>query len=424
MGNKSCCLGKAEDEEYPEKPNNFCNNVKKHSKTFSTINGKNIKGESYSNLQHISEREPEDNLKDPSSNPSAGPLFVSKSKLDLLSLNEKKRDYKNSTRHRSSSSLLPTPFNADTHLSSSFTTASHVRRATSFKPHTIMPNPHGGTIHSSRYYRELRRPSSCSTIYLDDCTASRPHLKMTVKSLALATYYHTRRLESPRAHSSGDPLCNTRGSKRSSRRREPDSLIFDETLHPLNKETHHEREMKEPDFKTIYKFLRNLFSNAQLTAECGVIALVYLERLLTYSELELTPSIWKRILLGAIILASKVWDDQAVWNVDYCQILKEVPVEDVNQLEKEFLEHLQFNINVPSSVYAKYYFELRLLAENNEMLSKSKPLDMKRAKKLDALSRFDNDAFYKNTVANLIKRKCLSAECLPQPGRLSRVVLS
>ena len=52
-------------------------------------------------------------------------------------------------------------------------------------------------------------------------------------------------------------------------------------------------------------------------------------RLLKYAEVDISPGSWRRITLGAILLASKAWDDQAVWNVDYCQILKDLTVEDM-----------------------------------------------------------------------------------------------
>uniref|UniRef100_A0A1I8F733 USP domain-containing protein n=1 Tax=Macrostomum lignano TaxID=282301 RepID=A0A1I8F733_9PLAT len=89
----------------------------------------------------------------------------------------------------------------------------------------------------------------------------------------------------------------------------------------------------------------------QLTAECAVVSWCSLERLLAAAEIDLYPGNWRRCLLGSVLLASKVWDDQAVT----------AKVEDMNELERKYLELIQFNINVPAPVYARYYFELRSL---------------------------------------------------------------
>ena len=54
-----------------------------------------------------------------------------------------------------------------------------------------------------------------------------------------------------------------------------------------------------------------------------------------------------------------------------------------NELERQFLEMLQFNINVPSSVYAKYYFDLRALADAHDLSFPLEPLSRERAAKLE-----------------------------------------
>ncbi|XP_067109835.1 cyclin-Y isoform X1 [Osmerus mordax] len=242
------------------------------------------------------------------------------------------------------------------------------------KRKSLFINHHGTT---------RRKHSSCSTIFLDDNTVSQPNLKYTIKCVSLAVYYHIKNRD-------------TDGRMFQE--------IFDEKLHPLSKsEVPSDYNKHDPEQKQIYRFVRTLFSAAQLTAECAIVTLVYLERLLTYAEIDIAPGNWKRIVLGAILLASKVWDDQAVWNVDYCQILKDITVEDMNELERQFLELLQFNINVPSSVYAKYYFDLRSLSETNNLSFPLEPLSRDKAQKLEAISRLCDDK-YKDVRRSAKKR--------------------
>uniref|UniRef100_A0A3B3BAQ0 Cyclin Y n=1 Tax=Oryzias melastigma TaxID=30732 RepID=A0A3B3BAQ0_ORYME len=260
------------------------------------------------NLQHISDRENIDELNieyNPSDHPKASTIFLSKSQNEVQD-----------------------------------------------KRKTLFINNHGAV---------RRKYSSCSTIFLDENTVSRPSLKYTIRCVALDKTYI-------------EDWCYF-------------LQFLQKSEVPLDYNQH------DPDQKQIYRFVRTLFSAAQLTAECAIVTLVYLERLLTYAEIDICPGNWKRIVLGAILLASKVWDDQAVWNVDYCQILKDITVEDMNELERQFLELLQFNINVPSSVYAKYYFDLRSLSESNNLSFPLEPLSREKAQKLEAISRLCDDKY-------------------------------
>ncbi|KAK7112007.1 cyclin-Y-like [Littorina saxatilis] len=340
MGNKqSCCIyhspkgrSKKRQEAYqPSRPVDDGHQVQQHGHQLQTQHSTG----SLTVPQHISEREPEEMDFDPSNNPIAKPLFSARSEGEMQ---------KNNKMRRRSTMIV------------------------SAEGHAQFVDEYG----------QLRKFSSCSTIYIDDSTVSQPNLKNTIKTVALAIYFHIRNRE--------------RAAGRNSHIDRHILDIFDEKLHPLSKESVPEDyDRRDPEHKIIYRFVRNLFNAAQLTAECAIVTLVYLERLLTYAELDINPSNWKRLVLGAIILASKVWDDQAVWNVDFCQILKDIQVDDMNELERQVLELLQFNINVPSSVYAKYYFHLRSLADAHELVIPSQPLSKDRALKLEAMSSVCDD---------------------------------
>ncbi|XP_017012014.2 cyclin-Y [Drosophila takahashii] len=326
--------------------------------------------ENQANLQHISEREALEGEEDPSVDPTAATMFLERSKVENGGM----------TRKRSQQQIAQQ-------------TGSGGGGGGGSTPGGNSCGGGGGG---------MKKSSSCSTIYLDDSTVSQPNLKNTVKCVSLAIYYHIK-------------------NRQSDRRLD----IFDEKLHPLTHDQVPENyDTHNPEHRQIYKFVRTLFNAAQLTAECAIITLVYLERLLTYAELDVGPCNWKRMVLGAILLASKVWDDQAVWNVDYCQILKDITVEDMNELERQFLELLQFNINVPSSVYAKYYFDLRTLAEANELNFPTEPLSKERAQKLEAMSRVMQDKVTAEALKNGIK-KWSSMDNISQGGpRRSVAILS
>jgi hypothetical protein len=85
-------------------------------------------------------------------------------------------------------------------------------------------------------------------------------------------------------------------------------------------------------------------------------------------------------------MASKVWDDLSMWNVDFSQVYPSFDLSRVNSLELAMLEALKYVIRVSASEYAKYYFLLRSmmvkLGLHNEDPNYIRPLDLAGARKL------------------------------------------
>ena len=114
-----------------------------------------------------------------------------------------------------------------------------------------------------------------------------------------------------------------------------------------------------------------------VSPECCIISLVYINRLIAFTYLPLHPTNWRPLILCALLVAQKVrihalltdqvWDDRYLSNADFAFIYPFFVTDEINRLEQKFLELIQYNVTVKSSLYAKYYFELRALFKDNSV---------------------------------------------------------
>eukprot|EP01112_Ceratiomyxa_fruticulosa_P000895 TRINITY_DN1084_c0_g1_i3.p1 TRINITY_DN1084_c0_g1~~TRINITY_DN1084_c0_g1_i3.p1 ORF type:complete len:379 (-),score=62.35 TRINITY_DN1084_c0_g1_i3:118-1254(-) len=157
--------------------------------------------------------------------------------------------------------------------------------------------------------------------------------------------------------------------------------IFDENKFPITKEPVDTKTM--PNSDSIYHFISTIFRAERLDPECAIMCLAYIERIIVLTGITIDPSNWRRVVLSALILASKVWEDQSVWNVDFLPVFDNLTSADLNKLERQFLALLQYNVSLNASLYAKYYFELRTFSQVDPQNFPLQPLDKLNAKRLE-----------------------------------------
>ena len=135
-------------------------------------------------------------------------------------------------------------------------------------------------------------------------------------------------------------------------------------------------------------------SHLQLSAECSVVCLIYVERLMENAGIELLASNWRPIMLCGLLLASKVWQDLSTWNVEFESISPDFSLKSINRPERTFLKYLRYSLFISGSVYARYYFALRSLTEKkdfrrryNQAILRTRPVPNSRMieKRSDAL---------------------------------------
>jgi len=168
----------------------------------------------------------------------------------------------------------------------------------------------------------------------------------------------------------------------------PGDAIWSEAVHSMGAK--HDL-TKIPPVESIRQFLSAIWDGQRLSAECAVMTIAYVDRFLTLTSIKINPVNWRRIVLAAAIVASKVWEDLAVWNADFLVIFPNLDVTDLNRLEREMLAALEFVVSLKASLYCKYYFDLRSLC--GETALPEKALSQEECKNLEAKTHQQEDAF-------------------------------
>jgi len=110
-----------------------------------------------------------------------------------------------------------------------------------------------------------------------------------------------------------------------------------------------------PSIFEILSFLKKFHRIGKLT-QCLIVGMAYLDRI--KEKVKLHPLNWHRLLLVIFIVAEKSLVDEEIWNEDYLGIVDEILTDEINQLERQFLIEIQYQLALKTSDYGKYYFTL------------------------------------------------------------------
>ncbi|KAH3746033.1 CCNYL1 protein [Pelomyxa schiedti] len=133
--------------------------------------------------------------------------------------------------------------------------------------------------------------------------------------------------------------------------------IFSEIEHPLTIISCGEP-TREPTAEEIHSFYKTVFRAMTLDPEVAIMSLSYVESLFN-GGCALCAETWSRLTLSCIMVASKVWEDHAIWNADYLPAFDLLTVEGLNLLEMEFLNLMHFSVGVSRSRYVELYTRIR-----------------------------------------------------------------
>jgi hypothetical protein len=140
------------------------------------------------------------------------------------------------------------------------------------------------------------------------------------------------------------------------------SEIFDEDFNYLIMKIAERRYIPPPDPQTVFDFMADIIILTKMEKEVIILSLIYIERLTFNTGILVTSRNWRRILLTAMIISSRIWDDSSFQNNHYSQVFANLGVSEINALERTFLELINYKVYVKQSEYFRYLLMLKTIA--------------------------------------------------------------
>eukprot|EP00299_Pterocystis_sp_00344_P004822 c16100_g1_i1.p1 GENE.c16100_g1_i1~~c16100_g1_i1.p1 ORF type:complete len:278 (+),score=31.57 c16100_g1_i1:83-835(+) len=141
--------------------------------------------------------------------------------------------------------------------------------------------------------------------------------------------------------------------------------IFNEEILPLEstKSKRYRKSTRDPDVEVLYSFITKIIDRIDLENTCIIMCLAFVERIMVFNQFDLLPSNWRRVVMTSFMIAAKVFYDEVVWNADFVSSFPNYDLSNLHLMEICMLEMIDYNVIVHQGLYAKYYFELRSISE-------------------------------------------------------------
>ena len=138
--------------------------------------------------------------------------------------------------------------------------------------------------------------------------------------------------------------------------------IFDEDFNYFIMKIIERRYIPIPEPQTIFDFMADIIILTKMEKEVIILSFIYIERLIFNTGLLINSRNWRRILLTAMIVASKIWDDNSFENTHFSQVFANLGVGEINTLERIFLELINYKVYVKQSEYFRYLLMIKIIA--------------------------------------------------------------